>query len=114
MAEGRYKLNISISLMLQSTIIQWSKILSIYLYLLFIRKEVQNHAGFNDVDNNNQEKKYSLVTTKGTHATFSEAHYCIFRKSSIHARTLPWNTLKELTGFVDCKVKAFAVPSAHI
>jgi len=46
--------------MLQSTIIQWSKILSIYLYSLFIRKEVHNHAGFNDADNNNQEKKYSL------------------------------------------------------
>lgn len=114
MAEGKYKLNLSLSLMLQSTIIQWPKILSIYLYSLFIRKEVHNHAGFNDVDNNNQEKKYSLVRMKGMHATFSEAQYCIFRKSGIHARTLSWNTLKELTGFVDCKVKAFAVASAHI
>lgn len=113
MAEGKYVLNVSISLMLQSTIIQWSKILSIYLYSLFIRKEVHNHAGFNDVDNN-QKKKYSLARMKGMHATFPEAQYCVFRKSSIHARTLSWNTLKESTGFVDCKVKAFAVPSAHI
>lgn len=114
MAKDKYELNVSISLMLQSTIIQWSKILSIYLYSLFIRKEVHNHAGFNDVDDNNQEKKYSLVRMKGMHATFSAAQYCIFRKSSIHAGTLSWNTLKELTGFVDCKVKAFAVPSTHI
>ena len=114
MAESKYELNVSISLTLQSTIIQWSKILSIYLYSFFIRKEVHNHAGFNDVDNNNQEKKYFLVRIKGMHATFSEAQNCIFRKSSVHARTLSWNTLKEVTGFVDCKVKAFAVPSAHI
>lgn len=113
MADGKYDLNVSISLMLQSTIIQWSKILSIYLYSLFIRKEVHNHAGFNDVDNNNQEKEYSLVRMKGMHATFSETQYCIFRKSSMHTKTLSWNTLKELTGFVNCKVKAIAVPSAH-
>lgn len=80
MAEGKYELNVSISLILQSTIIQWSKILSTYLYSLFIRKEVQNHAGFNDVDNNNQEKKCSPVRMKGMHATFSEAQHCIFRK----------------------------------
>lgn len=114
MAEGKCELNVSISLMLQSTTIQWSKILSIYLYSLFIKKEVHNHASFNDVDNNNQENKYSLVRMKGLHATFSEAQYCMLRKSSIHGRTLSWNTLKELTGFVNCKVKAFAVPSAHI
>lgn len=100
--------------MLQSTIIQWPKILSIYLYSLFIRKDVHNHVGFNDVDNNNQEKKYSPVRMKGMHATFSETQYYICRKSSVHSRTLSWNILKELTGFVDFKVKAFAIPSAHI
>lgn len=114
MAEGKYEFNVSISLILQSIIIQWSKILSIYLYSLFIRKQVQNHAGFNDVDNNNQEKKYSPVRTKGMHATFSEAQHCIFRKRSIHARTLLWNTLEEFTVFVDCKLKAFALPSSRI
>lgn len=64
MAEDECKLNVSISLMLQSTIIQWPKILSIYLYSLFIRKEVHNHAAFNDVDDKNQEKRYSQLRIK--------------------------------------------------
>lgn len=114
MAEGKYELNVSISLILQSTIIQRSKILSIYPYSLFIRKEVQNHAGFNDVDNNNQEKKYSPVRMKEMHAPFSEAQHCIFRKRSIHARTLFWNTVKKFSVFVDCKRKGFALPSSRI
>lgn len=113
MAEGNYELNVSISLILQSTIIQWSKILSIYPYSLFIRKEVQNHAGFNDVDNNNQENKYSPVWMKGMYATFSEAQHCIFRKRSIYTSTLFWNTV-EFTVFVSCKLKAFALPSSSI
>lgn len=64
MAEDKCKLNVSISLMLQSTIIQWSKILSIYLYSLFIRKEVRNHAAFNDVGDKNLEKRYSQLRIK--------------------------------------------------
>lgn len=114
MAEDKYELNVSISLILQSTIIQWTKIVSIYLYSFFIRKEVQNHAGFNDVDNNNQERKCSPVRMKEEHGTFSEVQHCIFGKRSIHARTLFWNTVKEFTVFVDCKLKAFALPSSCI